>query len=248
MSHPLKQPLDSQPQPQVIAYSQVIHLSHIINRNIPQWPGDPPIEFDTVAQLELDGYYLRRFTCGEHSATHLNAPKSFSPQGIGIDQYAAASLIAPAVVINIRDQAAINADYTLQVADIERWEQQYNPIPVGSVLLLSTGWQEKWQNPTEFLNADQVGNLHFPGFSPEATQFLLQKRQIKGLGIDTHGVDGGQDHTFAINRLVLAQPRIILENLTNLDQLPPVGTTLVIGILRLQEGSGSPAAVIALVP
>lgn len=68
------------------------------------------------------------------------------------------------------------------------------------------------------------------------------------MGIDTHGVDPGQDNTFATNRLVLEKPRIILENLTNLDQLPPKGTTLAIGILRLRGGSGSPVGVLALVP
>jgi len=47
-------------------------------------------------------------------------------------------------------------------------------------------------------------------------------------------VDSGQDETFSTNRLVLEQPRIVLENLTNLEQLPPTGTILVIGILRLR--------------
>ena len=88
--------------------------------------------------------------------------------------------------------------------------------------------------------------MHFPGFGSDATQFLITERQIAGVGIDTHGVDSGQDCNFTTNRLILAKPRIVLENLTNLDQLPPQGTTLIIGILRLRGGSGSPAAVMAL--
>jgi kynurenine formamidase len=47
---------------------------------------------------------------------------------------------------------------------------------------------------------------------------------------------------------MLDQPRIVLENLTKLELLPPTGTTLVIGLLRLAGGSGSPASVLALVP
>lgn len=90
--------------------------------------------------------------------------------------------------------------------------------------------------------------MHFPGFSSYATQFLLKERQIAGLGIDTHGVDPGQDNSFTTNRLVLAQQGIILENLTNLDQLPPKGTTLAIAPLRLRGGSGSPVGVLAFVP
>ena len=97
-------------------------------------------------------------------------------------------------------------------------------------------------------NPDAESGLRFPGFGFDATRFLLNERQIAGVGIDTHGVDSGQNETFSINRLVLEQPRIVLENLTNLEQLPPTGTTLIIGTLRLRGGSGVPAAVMALMP
>jgi kynurenine formamidase len=234
--------------PLTITIRRVVHLSHVIDPGIPQWPGDPPVEFETVAELEKDGYYLRRFSVGEHSATHMNAPNSFYSQGMSIDQYPAESLIAKAVVIDIRKQVAANPDYALALSDVVAWEEQYSQIPQGSVVLLFTGWQSKWIDSAAFINQDASGGLHFPGFGSEATQFLLSKRQIAGVGIDTHGVDSGQETTFATNHLVLEQSRIVLENLTNLDQLPPIGTTLVIGVLRLRGGSGSPAAVLALLP
>ena len=236
------------PLPLTITIRRVVHLSHIIDPEIPLWPGDPPVEFETVTELEKDGYYLRRFSLGEHIATHMNAPNSFYPQGISIDQYPAESLIAKAVVIDIRQQVGTNPDYALTLSDVLAWEQPYGQIPQGSVVLLFTGWQSKWSDQKAFINSDTAGGLHFPGFSSEATQFLLSQRQIAGVGIDTHGVDSGQDITFATNRLVLEQSRIVLENLTNLDQLPAVGTTLIMGVLRLKGGSGSPATVLALVP
>jgi kynurenine formamidase len=133
----------------------------------------------------------------------------------------------------------------LTVADILTWEAKFGTIKNGCIVLLYTGWQHKWLDQKAFLNQDTNGNMHFPGFSSEATEFLITERKIFGVGIDTHGVDSGQDKNFTTNRLILAKPRIILENLTNLDQLPPQGTTLVIGILRLRGGSGSPAAVMA---
>ncbi|WP_193194146.1 cyclase family protein [Nostoc sp. MG11] len=238
-----------QPQEQnSITYSRVIHLSHTIDKDIPQWPGDPPVEFATVAKLQKDGYYLRRFSLGEHSATHINAPNSFHSLGVGIDQYPAQSLVIPAVVIDIRQAAIVNPDYALTIADVLVWEEQYGEIPAGNAVLLYTGWQEKWFDKNAFFSQDAEGIMHFPGFSSDATRFLLNERQISGVGIDTHGVDPGKDNSFITNRLVLEQPRIVLENLTNLDQLPPKGTTLVIGVLRLQNGSGSPAGVLALVP
>jgi len=48
--------------------------------------------------------------------------------------------------------------------------------------------------------------------------------------------------------MMLQQPRLVLENLTNLDQLPPTGATVVIGLIRLQGGSGSPVSVMAFIP
>jgi len=232
----------------LISYSRVIHLSHVIDTDIPQWQGDPPVEFETVAELYKDGYYLRRFSMGEHSATHINAPNSFHLDGVGIDEYSAQSLVVPAVVIDIREKALGNSDYTLCVEDILAWEQRYGEIPTGSVVLLYTGWQEKWWDKNAFFNQDAQGSIHFPGFSSDATRFLVEERQIAGVGIDTHGVDSGQDTTFATNRLVLERQGIVLENLTNLDQLPPTGATLAIGVLRLRGGSGSPVGVLAFVP
>ncbi|MDZ8236490.1 MAG: cyclase family protein [Nostoc sp. ChiQUE01a] len=231
-----------------ITYRRVIHLSHVIDLDIPQWPGDPPVELETVAELNNDGYYLRRFSLGEHSATHINAPNSFYSHSIGIDQYPAQSLIVPAVVIDIREIVKANFNYALAIADVLAWEEQYGEIPAGCIVILNTGWQKKWFDKNAFFNQDAEGISHFPGFGIDATQFLLQQRQIAGVGIDTHGVDPGQDNSLATNRLVLEQPRIVLENLTNLDQLPPKGSTLAIGILRLRGGSGSPVGVLAFVP
>ncbi|MEM7726815.1 MAG: cyclase family protein [Cyanobacteria bacterium P01_A01_bin.45] len=222
---------------------KVVHLSHVIKLDIPQWEGDPPVEFKTVAELGKDGYYLRQFSIGEHSATHINAAKSFYEDGISIDEYPAESLVKPAIVIDVYTQAQVRADYLLSIADVEEWEKKYGRIPNDSIVLLYTGWQEKWCGAEEFFNQDDLGEMHFPGFSYDAVKFLLNERQIAGIGIDTHGVDSGKDTEFVVNRLILKESRIVLENLTNLHKLPPLGTTLVIGILRLDDGSGSPAGV-----
>lgn len=238
------------PTPQdknLISFSKAIHLSHIIDPNIPEWEGDPSVEFETVAHWQKDGYYLRQFSMGEHSATHINAPISFHSNGAGIDEYPASSLVLPAVVIDIRACVAVNPDYVLSIADIEVWESQYEEIPDKCLVLLRTGWQEKWNDGKAFFNKDVRGTMHFPGFGADATELLIQKRNIAGIGIDTHGVDGGKDTSFTINRLVLDRPRIVLENLTNLEKLPPTGIEVVIGVLRLRGGSGSPASVVALV-
>ena len=223
---------------------KVVSLSHPISPRIPLWPGDPPVAFEEVASLEQDGYFLRRFSMGEHSATHMNAPNSFFADGMGIEGYQPQDLVRPAVVIDVRAQST--PDYEISVQDIEDWERQHGLIEAGSVVLMYTGWQHLWNDPTAFFGQDAQGS-HFPGIGEAAIRFLLEQRRIAGVGIDTHGVDPGQSSTFATNHAVLAGNGIVLECLTNLDQLPAKGATLVIGVLALEGGSGSPASVMALI-
>ena len=232
----------------IIAYSRVVSLSHVIHPRIPLWPGDPPVEFSEVADLDKDGYFLRRFSMGEHTGTHMNAPIAFHRDGPGIDEHPAEALVVPAIVVDIRAQAAADPDHTLSWEDISRWENRHGQIPTDSIVLLHTGWQERWEDPVAYLNQDSSGDLHFPGFGGTTTAMLLEQREIRGVGTDAPGVDPGRDHTFATNLRVMERQGIVVESLTNLDRLPPTGVTLVIGTLRLQQGSGSPVAVTALVP
>lgn len=231
-----------------ISFSRVVDLSHTIATNIPLWPGDPAVEFEVVANFATEGYYLRKFTIGEHSATHMNAPNSFHQNGMAIDGYTPQSLVVKAVVIDIRSKTADDPDYALTRQDVLDWEASHGRIPAGSLVLLYTGWQAKWNNPTAFFNQDSRGNLHFPGFAGATTRFLLKERGIKGVGIDTHGADPGLDDQYQTNTQVLAQNGIVLECLDQLDKLPATGATLVLGILRLKGGSGTPLSVMAFVP
>ena len=98
------------------------------------------------------------------------------------------------------------------------------------------------------MNSDTSGVPRYPGVDVEAARILLEQRGAAGLGIDSPGVDAPGDGSYSTNRLTLAQGRIVLENLANLEQLPPTSATIVIGALRLRGGSGSPAAVLALLP
>nr|WP_326489596.1 cyclase family protein [Pseudomonas sp. HN11] len=119
--------------------SKVVSLSHPISPRIPLWPGDPLVEFEDVASLAEDGNFLRRFSMGEHSATHMNAPNSFYAGGMGIEGYQPEDLVRPAVVIDVR--ARCNPDYEISGQDIEDWERQHGLIEPGSMVLMYTGWQ-----------------------------------------------------------------------------------------------------------
>jgi len=242
-------PPSPSPTASTISYSRVIELSQTISPDMPLWPGDPEVVFDVVATMDKDGYYLRGFTIGEHSATHMNAPNSFVADSTeAITSYTAEERVVPAVVIDASAECATNADYELTRQDVLDWEAENGEIEPGSVVLMLTGWEDKWDDPKAFMNLDASGNPHFPGFAGATTEWLLSERQIAGVGIDTHGVDPGVDTSYATNTAMAENHKIALECLGHLDELPPAGTTLVLGALQLQDGSGTPLSVIALAP
>jgi kynurenine formamidase len=232
-----------------IAYSRVVDLSHVVSPKIPLWPGDPKVVFTVVATMAKDGYYLRKFAIGEHSATHMNAPNSFvSGNTQAITSYSPEQRVVSAVVIDVRAKCAANADYQLTQQDVLDWEAKNGQIASGSFVIMLTGWEDKWSDPTAFINQDTKGNLHFPGFAKATTMWLVSDRHIAGVGIDTHGVDPGSDTTYATNTEMANTHKIAIECMANLDQLPAKGATLILAPLQLQDGSGSPMDIIALVP
>jgi len=232
-----------------IGYSRVVDLSHVISPQIPLWPGDPKVVFKVVATMKKDGYYLRSFTIGEHSATHMNAPNSFvSGNTEAITSYTAEQRVVPTIVIDARAQCAANADYQLTQQDVLAWEAKNGKIAPGSFVVMFTGWQDKWNDPKAFIGQDAKGDLHFPGFAGATSKWLVTDRQIAGVGIDTHGVDPGSDTSYATNTEMANTHKIAIECMANLDQLPAKGATLVLAPLQLQNGSGSPMDIIAFVP
>ena len=231
-----------------LAQCRVISLSHALSTEMPLWPSDPHTEFQPWSDLSSEGYFLRRFTLGEHSGSHLTAPASYYGQGRTVDQYTAGELVLPSVAVDVAGQCLNNPCYELTVADLLAWEELNGRIPRGRLALLRTGWSEKWSDAGSYLGESPDGGLRFPGFGYEAASLLVNERGVAGLGTDTAGIEPGTDTELSVSRLVLAQPRIVLENLTNLEQMPATGAVVVIGLLQLMGGSGSPAAVTAFVP
>ncbi len=230
-----------------IAFSKIVSLQHVINPAIPIFPGDPTPAFNIVASIETEGFFLRSIFIGEHSATHMNSGNSFFAGGTSIDTYKAEQLVRKAVVIDVRRQSQANPDYAVTKDDVLKWERSYGRIPRDTVVLVWTGYQDRWSNPTSFFNQDAQGGLHFPGVLGATTEWLLAERQIAGIGIDTHGIDPGTDTQYLTNNAILKAEGIALECVANLDKLKPTGNTIVLGPLALEGGSGSPLSITAFV-
>ena len=76
-------------------------------------------------------------------------------------------------------------DSMVNVNDLEKWEHEFGPIPKGSVIIMRSGFGSKYGNRTAYFgwpagteqnNPTDTDNLHFPGFDPEAVEWLAQNR------------------------------------------------------------------------
>jgi kynurenine formamidase len=223
---------------------QIIDLTHPLDTGIPLWPGDPAFEVAPHASIASEGYLLHRVSIGEHSGTHVGTAAHLNPSGRDVASLPVASLVLPACVVDARGRVA---RWRLGIEELQRWEAENGRIAEGCAVLLCTGWSQRWADPVSYLGSMDGSRLAWPGFSLDAARFLAEERGVVALGIDTHGIDAGDDDELSVNRWWLDGDRYHLENLTRLEQLPPTGTTLVVGALPVVGGSGAPARVLGLV-
>jgi kynurenine formamidase len=229
-------------------FSKVVFLSHVVSEDMPIWPGDPHPRIKTLFTVPRDGFRLNLMRIGEHSGTHWGAPCHFNLGEPCADQLDPQDFFHPAVVIDVRAQTKADPDFRLRVSDVQAFEADHGQIPPDGMVIMWTGFQERWDRPKAYHNFGPDGLMHFPGFSANVTNWLIANRAIGGLGIDTLGVDPGTDEHYRCNTNLLHEHRIHLENLAGLDQLPPTGGWVVVGGTRNEGGSGSPATVFGLVP
>jgi kynurenine formamidase len=237
-----------------LATARIVDLTHPIDAHTIFWPTEKKA-FELIEEhkgLTERGFFYaaNRFCSPEHGGTHVDAPYHFGQGGETVADIPIDRFVGRAVVIDISEKAAVNPDYTLQPGDVTAWEARHGTIPKGAIILLRTGWSTRWPDKLAYLGDDRPGdasNLHFPSYGADAARLLVE-REAKALGVDTASIDNGPSQDFLVHRIAAAASTIGLENLTNLDRLPPTGAWVAALPMKIAKGSGAPARVIALIP
>lgn len=226
---------------------RIIDLTQPIAEDMPVYPGSPKFHLVPLMKLE-QGFNMNALHMAEHSGTHLDAPSHKFIRGKSVGEILQSELVCPLVVLDVRTQCLLNPDYCVQVEDLRRFEAKNGEIPSNCIVVAWTGWGAKWRTPEDYVNLDAAGIPRFPGFGPEVTTFLLNEREIRGMGIDTLSTDPGKSKAFLQHKLLLESGRFNLENLAPLDGVPETGSFLLVAPLPITGGSGGPAKVLALIP
>lgn len=235
----------AQTSPTTLSYSNLADLTHTLSPAFPVFPGFNQMEKTTLVTVEDNGFYANQWTLGEHTGTHMDAPAHFIGGATTADQLSLSQLITPLAVVDISDRVADNPDAVVMVSDLQAWEEEHGPLPAGAAVMMYSGWEERLAEFGSFVNQDADGILHFPGFSPEAAEFLVNERDITGIGVDTLSLDYGPSQTFAVHLTILGAGRWGLENVANLASVPASGATLIVGGLKVEDASGGPVRLIA---
>lgn len=232
-----------------------VDLTHAFSPSTIYWPTDTDgFELEELSLGPTPGgwfYASYRFASAEHGGTHLDAPIHFAEGGWTNDQVPLSGLIGPAVVVDVTEQ--VTPDYLVSVDDLVAWEGVNGLIPDGAMLLVRTGWADRWADRTAYLGTDRVGeaavaDLHFPGVGAEAAQWLVDHREIAAVGIDTPSLDRGQSSDFRTHVILYAENILGFENVAHLDELPVTGSFVVALPMKIEGGSGGPLRIVAFVP
>ena len=232
-----------------------IDLTYPFSESTIYWPTDTlGFVHEKLAYGRTEGgwfYSAYRYSAAEHGGTHLDAPIHFGEGLLAADAIPLSSLIGPAAVVDVSARAT--ADTLVSIEDLTRWESEHGRIPDGAILLVRTGWGQKYGDRTAYLGTakkgpEAVAELHFPGLDPKAAQWLVDQRKIAAFGLDTASVDYGHSKDFRTHVILTGKNISCLENVANLDRLPPAGSFAVALPMKIQDGSGAPLRIVAFVP
>jgi kynurenine formamidase len=210
----------------------MVRLGHVFDETASVFPGDPAPIITIVATIPVLGFLVEQVTTGTHTGTHIDAPGHFIAGGRTIDDLAATDFVWPAYVIDVQARIAAPGadDFQLSIADIKQYEQQNGKIAKGSMVVLRTGFDAKFRT-TAF-------NDPAPGFSGAAVQWMVDKRNIDGVGSDTFGPDATSDALFDATYTILNNNRLALPGLNNLASLQVKGDIIMAPAVALKDGSG----------
>src|SRR5439155_4233110 len=241
----------------LLASKKFVDLTHAFAPGIPHWSGFPEETHKTIYRYDKrpdtmgSGFFSELFTHVGQWGTHVDPPAHFIKGLRTVDQIDLKEMILPLVVIDVHAECAKNADYTLPLERVKKWEKDHGQIPVGALVAMRTDWSKRWPDAAKMENKDANGTARYPGWTLPALKYLYEERRITASGHETTDTDPGLATTkddYSLETYILSTNHYQIELLTNLDQLPEAGAIVVVSFPKPRSGSGFPARAFAILP
>ena len=210
-------------------------MSRIIDLTLPLTPGQRGVSKEIKFTLEHDGWNAATWQLYSHAGTHMDARLHFVPGAESIDQHTPERCMGPAWVVRL---PAIGSRALLTVAHLGAVADKFSE---GESLLLHTGWsRHAVADPARYRN-------ELPRISEELALWCVAKK-VKLLGVEQPSVAdvNNRAEVTRIHEILLRGGVIIVEGLTNLDQLAQDRVFFAALPLKLVGGDGSPVRAFAI--
>lgn len=199
----------------------IIDLSHRLTEDMPVYPGDPKLQISADASLNKEGYAGHSVMMGTHAGTHIDAPAHMIEGAKTLDKFPIDRFVG-------RGRYVLAKDNIFKLEDIQNAD-----IQEGDIVLFNTEMSYRFY--------DQEYFKEYPAMSEDIAHYLVE-RKIKMVGVDTCSIDNRPD--FPVHKILLSADIPIIENLTNVEQLSGLGSTIIALPIRL-DLDAAPARVIA---
>lgn len=232
----------------VIHIDNIVDLTHTLTPDFPFIPVKKltyPFELIPMATLKDNGVEANSWKIHEHLGTHTDAPNHFIANQKSLDQLELKDLIVPVVVIDIEEKASKDRDATLTRDDIVKFEKAFGKIPDHACVMMYSGW-EKHLTDSMFVGLDDQQVKHYPGFSNDAIKFLVEERNIAGIGVDVLSFDPGIDENYTGHKTLFEAGKWGVECVANLNKIPKTGATVIVAAPKVGKATGGFSRIIAV--
>lgn len=194
---------------------KLIDLSHIIEDNMPVYPGDEKTSLHQSKHFAVDKYNNHQLNINMHSGTHIDSAMHLTDIKQYICELSLDSFIGDGCLIDARNQ------------EIIKFQPEYETlVKENSIVLIYTGFDELYGTKEYYEN--------HPSIDMELCKFLIKKK-VKMVGVDMPSPDR---YPFHIHKELFINNICIIENLTNLNQLLNVDRFEVIALpLKIKADS-----------
>lgn len=193
----------------------------------------PGFASEVAKTIQQDGWNASTLHIYSHAGTHMDAPIHFGVGSIAIDELAPNRFFGKAWVVEV----AITQDHQLLTESV--LEKIAEKIEEGDSILIKTGWF-KFHHEARYRNA-------LPRISDSFAIWMVNKR-INRLVVEPPSVAdvNNLEEVTRIHQLLLQGDIIIVEGICNTDQLSAKQVELITLPLKIKDGDGAPARVIAI--
>ena len=221
---------------------KLIDLTHTLDSNIPTWNGgcgfNHEIHIDYPDCQGEDKFRVMKMSMHAGIGTHMDAPSHCIEGGKCIHEFDVNDLCMPCVVIDVSGKC--HEKYSVSTEDVTDFERQHGLLPKGSCVMIKTGWSKFWNEPSKYHNSHV-----FPTVSLEAANLLL-RRGVNALGIDTLSPDR-PENGFKVHQAFLGAGKVIIENVANLDSMPPVDAFVMALPIKVKDVTEAPMRLVGLI-